>query len=122
MCRLRMVVAPRQQSRRIPLQCPWNDNLYAIALDYQSVGSDESVGSSRPWGSIAVTVTFGALKWFPTDPSQPYIVKRYRGAGRIITIPGTAYTFSGGERREAGRGQEDRWPHHRDHSSPNPES
>lgn len=87
-------------SRRIPLQCPWNDNLYAIALDYQSVGSDESVGSSRPWGSIAVTVTFGALKWFPTDPSQPYIVKRYRGAGRIITIPGTAYTFSGGERRE----------------------
>lgn len=87
-------------TRNIPLQCPWNTNLYAVALDYQSLGSDNAISNTRPWAEVAVTVTFGTLKWFPNDPSQPYIVKRYRGAGRIITIPGTFYTFSGGERRE----------------------
>ena len=87
-------------TRTEPLQYPFNKKLYAISANYRAVGSDDTVSTTRPWGDVFVDVTFGALQWFPNDPSQPYLVRRYRGASRFITIPGTAYVFSNGERRE----------------------
>lgn len=81
-------------TRTEPLQNPWNKNLYAVSANYRVVGSDNNVTPSRPWAEVVVDVTFGALKWFPNDPSQPFLVRRYRGAGKMVTAPGTAYTFA----------------------------
>lgn len=87
-------------TRTEPLRNPFKSDLYAISANYRAMGSDDTVSTSRPWGDVFVDVTFGALQWFPSDPSQPYLLRRYRGASRMITIPGTAYVFSNGERRE----------------------
>lgn len=87
-------------TRTEPLRYPFKNDLYAISANYRAVGSDNDVSTSRPWAECVVDVTFGALQWFPSDPSQPYLMRRYRGASRFITIPGTAYVFSNGERRE----------------------
>lgn len=81
-------------TRTEPLRYPYNSNLYAISATYRAMGSDDTVSTTRPWGDVFVDVTFGALQWFPNDPSQPYLVRRYRGAGRMVTAPGTAYTFA----------------------------
>ena len=87
-------------TRTEPLRYPFKDDLYAISANYRAVGSDNNVSTARPWAEVVVDVTFGALQWFPSDPSQPYLMRRYRGASRFVTIPGTAYVFSNGERRE----------------------
>lgn len=77
------------------LRHPWNTKLYATGAAYRSVGSDNSVSIERPWAECIVSITFGALPWFPNDPSQPFISSRIRGSSRLMTIPGTGYTFAG---------------------------
>lgn len=88
-------------TRTEPLRYPYNTNLYAISATYRAMGSGDSVSTAAPWTDVFVDITFGALQWFPNDPSQPYLVRRYRGASRMVTIPGTAYTFATtGNRKE----------------------
>lgn len=88
-------------TRTEPLKYPYSDGMYAISATYRAVGSDDNVSRSRPWADCFVDVTFGALQWFPNDPSQPFVSARIRGATRIMTQPGVKYTFAGtGERRE----------------------
>jgi len=82
-------------TRTEPLRHPYTSKaLYAVSANYRAVGTPDAPSASSPWGAVNVDVTFSALNWFPGDPSQPYLIRRIRGASRFVTVPGTAYTFA----------------------------
>jgi hypothetical protein len=82
--------------RQQPLQNPYFTRIYAIGIDYETMGNDTHISLTRPWSYMKCVVKFGTLPWDPNG-STPYFTVRYRGTTSVATVPGAKLHFSTGE-------------------------
>jgi hypothetical protein len=80
--------------RTLPLQYPYNENLYFLRASGRAVGSDAAVSIDRPWAYVIVQAEFSTLTFDPRNSDQPYLARRVSGAAEMITVPGHTYEFT----------------------------
>lgn len=73
----------------IPLQCPYDDRLYAIKVSMRALTVEEAEDAD-PWRDIVATVRFGVLP-YRVDGDTPLVQVRIRGKSKRITIPNFPY-------------------------------
>ncbi len=80
--------------RGVPMQHPFNPNLYAVRISGEGLGMDSTPSRTKPNPDALVRVTFGTLTWEPEDPSTPFLDIDIQGSGNYITLPGVPFTYA----------------------------
>lgn len=88
-------------TRVVPLQCPFDDHLWALGIRGRALTASDVYDAGTPYedfyGHAVLTVDFGVLPYSFTD--QPYLSVRYRGTNTGITLPNHVYKKAGGTER-----------------------
>lgn len=81
-------------TRTVPLQCPFDPGLYAVAIDGSFWGTAGTINEARPYAFAKFAVTFGLIPFGPGSDT-PYQSLQAVGGLRSVTDQSQGYEFVG---------------------------